>query len=504
METIAISNRFFQHDLDTYSDWKKAFWRELVQNSVDARARRLDFSIEKLENGKCKATLQDNGPGMTEETMRNVYFRLGETTKEGKADQIGGHGRARILTCFAHESYSIHTQKLLCAGNGGQFEISYAKRKNAGCRVEVTINQADAYDMESSLRNYLSTCQISSYCTINGEAFSDWLYRRRATRQVSFGTLHVSRAMPRRLLARVSGVCMFEQYISCPVGIILEVDPEKARDILTISRDNLKYSQAQELSALCSEIAVDNTSIQRDCLHNKTQIFGNLKRYVRKSEPDRNQCPTSSASSPAPSSPDANTEQQYESNHASTMGLSSLADTSTERYQLGARGGQDTGIGAPILEFSFATHFEDASKVLQRAAGQFQPTTIGGKRLKMLKAWDAAVEFFLETIAEVYTDDLTYLTGFLFSGKSEAMHIQHEGQGHLILIAPVTSTGKLSYSVQDHAKLYALALHECTHIIHKYHDEDFAATQTELAKRTLSKYNQFRARVRSAARISDQ
>ena len=499
METIAISNRFFQHDLDTYSDWKKAFWRELVQNSVDARARRLDFTIEKLEGGGCKATLQDNGPGMTEETLRNVYFRLGETTKEGKADQIGGHGRARILTCFAHESYSIHTQKLQCSGKGGQFEISYAKKKNAGCRVEVTINQADAYDMESSLRNYLSTCQISSYCTINGAPFSDWLYRRRATRQVSFGTLHVTRVHPRRLMVRVNGVCMFEQYISCPVGIILEVEPEKARDILTISRDNLKYSQAQELSALCAEVAVDNTSIQRDCLHNKTQIFGNLKRFARKAEDDHNSSPASSPFSP---SPDTNTEQQYGSTHASTMGLSSLANTSTERYQHGTGGDPDTG--APLLEFSFATHFEDASKVLQRAAGQFQPTTIRGKRLKMLKAWNAAVEFFLETIAEVYTDDLTYLTGFLFSGKSEAMHIQHEGQGHLILIAPVTSTGKLAYSVQDHAKLYALALHECTHIIHKYHDEDFAATQTELAKRTLSKYNQFRARVRSAARISDQ
>ena len=174
MQPIAISNRFFRHELNTYCRWPKAFWRELIQNSVDAGAKKLEFTCVNKDNGHCLAALQDDGPGIDEETLRNVYFQLGETTKEGAGgDQIGGHGRARILTCFAHENYRIDTGLLTCRGEGGLFEITPTLRAKKGCYVEVEISAVGTGEMLCALQEYLGTCQLPCQATINGEPFGD-------------------------------------------------------------------------------------------------------------------------------------------------------------------------------------------------------------------------------------------------------------------------------------------------------------------------------------------
>ena len=78
--TVALSPRFFANELKAYSDWRDAFWRELVQNSVDAGCRNIDVRIAGSED-EPSVTFRDDGPGMSRETLRDVYFQLGATTK---------------------------------------------------------------------------------------------------------------------------------------------------------------------------------------------------------------------------------------------------------------------------------------------------------------------------------------------------------------------------------------------------------------------------------------
>ena len=57
METISLSPSFFENELKAYSDWREAFWRELVQNSVDAGCRNID--IHSCHNEDFAATLTE-------------------------------------------------------------------------------------------------------------------------------------------------------------------------------------------------------------------------------------------------------------------------------------------------------------------------------------------------------------------------------------------------------------------------------------------------------------
>ena len=153
MPTISLSPSFFTKELQAYSDWRSAFWRELVQNSVDASCSTIKITIRPEGEG-CVVTFHDNGPGMTRETLEQVYFVVGETTKVGH-DSIGGFGRARVLTCFGHAFWKISTNQWRCTGSGTLYEISPSAARQEGCLVEVTIVLATAADMACALDLYL-------------------------------------------------------------------------------------------------------------------------------------------------------------------------------------------------------------------------------------------------------------------------------------------------------------------------------------------------------------
>src|SRR5690606_26097931 len=65
---------------------------------------------------------RDYGTGMSRRVLEEVFFALGETTKNG-TDSIGGFGRARIITCFAQRAYRIRTRNLLVHGNAGEYRV---------------------------------------------------------------------------------------------------------------------------------------------------------------------------------------------------------------------------------------------------------------------------------------------------------------------------------------------------------------------------------------------
>ena len=77
----------------------------------------------------------DDGPGMTREVLDNVYFAVGATTKSGPT-QIGGMGRARILTCFAIPSYRIRSHKYEVVGErGDKVDVAIGERLHTGAVV---------------------------------------------------------------------------------------------------------------------------------------------------------------------------------------------------------------------------------------------------------------------------------------------------------------------------------------------------------------------------------
>lgn len=130
---LSVDKGFLRGERDQYyNDFTIAFWRELFQNSVDAGATNISIDIEERQrrrygepDGPEKVTnicFVDNGHGMTAEVLNDVYFKMGRSTKKEDGGSIGGFGRARIMTCFSQESYSILTKDRFVSGDGPSFK----------------------------------------------------------------------------------------------------------------------------------------------------------------------------------------------------------------------------------------------------------------------------------------------------------------------------------------------------------------------------------------------
>jgi hypothetical protein len=87
-----------------YNNPSLAIVREILQNSQDAGATRVDFTFAKNE-----FSASDNGKGMDIESFRSFYLTLGGSKKD--SGSIGGFGAAKELLSFAWESW-------MCKGQG--------------------------------------------------------------------------------------------------------------------------------------------------------------------------------------------------------------------------------------------------------------------------------------------------------------------------------------------------------------------------------------------------
>lgn len=490
MPTISLSPSFFTKELHAYSDWRSAFWRELLQNSVDAGASKIQVTL-RPEGGGCVATFQDNGPGMTLETLEQVYFVVGETTKIG-GDSIGGFGRARILTCFGHDSWKISTNEWLCAGSGTQYEISPMETRQDGCLVEVAISLATAAEMESALDFYLQSCQLACEVRVNGTVFNGWAYRNRIAGQLSFGKVFINKSKARySVLVRVNGVQMFSRYTQAAWQIVIEIDPARSRQILTSSRDALTSRAARELDDFLGAIWVSPVSAVR-ARHQSFQEDGGAPVYrVRKKKGGGEQ---EAAEAGAGDADEAGIELKpqivqealsrapaYVALCENSGAVSSVRDCATNCLHEPPRR-KRTGSG-------YVLSVECSSRPLLVAARAFHPEMIGGTRLKLLEKWTEACKIAAEEFAELEDDAFAFRTGFTFVEDDLASCSLHGGVGDLLL-RPVQRNGKLAYKLscrQDMSRLLALAAHEVVHLSYSGHDEMFAQALTMLLGRLLNR-----------------
>jgi molecular chaperone HtpG len=69
-----------------------AFLRELVQNSMDAGATRIEVTLLRSSEGMVQTSVRDDGTGMTPPIMENALLTLFSSSKEGDSTKIGKYG----------------------------------------------------------------------------------------------------------------------------------------------------------------------------------------------------------------------------------------------------------------------------------------------------------------------------------------------------------------------------------------------------------------------------
>ncbi len=287
---IKIGPSFFKKEVLNYSNFGQSFFRELLQNSYDAKTSRIDIIIEKKEDFKYLIKFNDDGIGMSAKTLSDVFFTLGATTK-CDSSSIGGFSKARIMTHFSSEYYKISTQDCFCEGSGASYNITTGNPYVYGCHMEIMVDAKNRYgdqiDMLQECYDYLGMCQLDCQVFVNGQRFTSWLYKRTKVRELDFGTIHTNKngTHKNKVLVRVSGILMFSKYTNAKEQVVLEITPEISREVLTSSRDTFSanHSYQKQLDSFLNELAIDTKSALKDRSRKYQLRFGSscFKNSVR-------------------------------------------------------------------------------------------------------------------------------------------------------------------------------------------------------------------------------
>ena len=506
---IAVPKDFFKKERkNLYSNWALAFWREMFQNSLDAKATSVFIEMDESD-GKIHLAFTDNGCGMDRETLEDVFFCLGATTKENENNSVGGFGRARILTCFAMDHYSIATGNLHVSGDGAYYEIFENTDNQRGTKFDIWIDDSTIDEMKDELDNLINYSQMTCGVYYNGSKMKPGAYRNRFTKELSFGNIYLNKSKPSygRILVRVNGLHMFSMYTSYSKQVIVEIDPKSSRSILNANRDHFQYPYDEELQSFVRELSVDTLSALRP-VRNKSAIFSTGKGNNRLIIPGKANLLTDNDHSmdDAESSGgkyDATmgstyTDRSVSSSHNAPRHINDWKNRILSNVVV-----RDETCGFDTEIRNVIDHYNPRNWYITRENGKtkFQ----GVNRLKLLLAWEAACAEALKAFAISQSENsfhalsLDWTVGWIFSTEINACYLRSEvdrSTTHAFLLNPLSRSkseikncsradnpGSMKYSItnkQDWRALASRAAHEVTHVLYSQHDEQYARLLTEI------------------------
>ena len=243
-ETVRIPPDYFKTSVTkTYSNVQTALIRELLQNSIDAKATKIDCVAQ---NGLL--IWQDNGHGMSKSRMIEAMLTMGGSVKEEGA--VGGFGEAKILILFAQKAFEIVSLDTAYAGEGLTYwPISHKYLQG----TKITLTLADipqlTYFLESNIREFIANCNLAPgiKISVNGvRAKSNSSLGKALINLEELGTIY-QRKWKRNesksrgsILVQHNGVNMFSHYTGSTSERIV-LDLKNSTETMTSNRDGFNY-----------------------------------------------------------------------------------------------------------------------------------------------------------------------------------------------------------------------------------------------------------------------
>lgn len=486
MPRVRFADDFFRKERNqAYADWRLSVWRELFQNAIDQQAGEIRIGLTERD-GWVDLRFADNGPGMTRDVLENVYFAIGATTKSGPG-QIGGMGRARVLTCFAMQSYKLRSQDYLVEGCGGDYEV-VDMPFIGGCALDIAVDDATLEQLQAKLLTFLGESRISANIYLNGERLTERaplngrFVRNLEYNGTTFARVFVNKSAPQRLIVRVNGVSMYTRRISAKAQVVVELEPGLSRQVLTSNRDGMHWTYSDVLDGFLTALAADTSSALRPRFTSRTTVArgGGMKTIRNPAKVKAQVIEAIDAWREKVVEPVVQDDWQFDA--------TAMNDTHNEVVMYDDWIKQTFG--------DIYVYDETESTVMHKAVSAYLPENWrvtmlpdgrtfrkGGNIVRVLLMWQAAIDYALEVAMEpLGKTDVTRAVGFLFADDRRAEH-RAVDNGHVFSLRPVDAKGKLAYSVTNRQSLrllMALAKHEVTHVTQRYHDEDFASLREEI------------------------
>lgn len=226
-----------------YNDIPMAIVREIIQNSQDAGANKVEFAFDEGE-----FNAWDDGKGMDLEEFRNFYLTLGGTKKE--SGSIGGFGAAKELLSFAWPSWVCRGQGFMVTGHGADTpQSSKVGGVDKGFFVGASDGSFYSKDFLASLRRLVGLSNLSCQ-VICGSADLEsgrTLRSNQLFREYDFGKVYIHKSQPAgfeetgHLYIRTRGLFTGSEYIGGDYVYYLDLD-KASPDVLTENRDSLRYN----------------------------------------------------------------------------------------------------------------------------------------------------------------------------------------------------------------------------------------------------------------------
>lgn len=443
IEQVIVPDTFFTKALKEYSNWKAAWFREALQNAIDAGATRIDTDITEMDGGVL-LHFNDNGVGMTEETLRNAFFTLGGSFKD--KDSVGGFGYAKTLLCFAWPSWTIQTGSIMCEGTHGRFEVRYTDTHVQGVSITVWLPNESAQDIWYHRDSVLSHLRTNVQVYVDGLQWTPDVLEVSETIDTPLGRLSILKnAGYSELYVRIGGIPMLRIWNTQKFSGYLDM-VGKSTEVLTANRDGLKSHVSTSLNTILTEYGSYRSYIEElACIDVRIR---DSHSYASKYLPAQEQDPCVTTACLKSETLD---REIQEARDMRERAIQQLTNINFSEYPI------DFYVQVSKIDTNFKNVLHELS--LQRLA-------------KTAKVWDTVVRAMLPTVG-----DTSVICGFTFDETAEAKNsLGTDGIYRILLNTRVLSK---DWTLED---LIDLAAHELAHIAERNHNEDFVMEDFRIRK----------------------
>lgn len=512
--TVRLGPEFFQAPLKEYAEWQVKWWREVVQNGVDAGATEMVLLAREEEDGNWTIAAQDNGKGMDKTTLVDKFLVLGGTTKVGAAGKTGGFGKAKELIILPWLSWRIATNDLEANGQGASYKLSKIAF-SPGVQVEAVMPGANHTTLQAAReflqRSYIPQCSFS-LVTASGEvelaqanASTDgWRVLEDTDQYTVYFEEREDGEREYYAWVRSNGLFMFTLYVGeIPGRMVIELKGPSI-ELLTSNRDGFRdRTLSRHLSEFAERLAKDTKSALREKSGHVRKKYSTGKKYMaeivvpydvktEKSSTGREDVLTTEGVI------EIVNQMKELAVQTGEEGLSERADLAQSLLtELPFNG--DRGLEAALKQLSWEPDFVLVSEVDNfRVPKKFTPEHMTTRVKRFAQVWAETCRWVLMQLG----CGKPYSIGFIFTPDSAAAYLYENGE-HWLLINPFRGREAVetlkrihrgydepsaaesleSFQVtdrEDFKLVYAMAVHECTHFADEvsYHDEAFASALT--------------------------
>ena len=476
METARISKSFFRKEILNYANPWEDFIRELYQNSIDAGSKNIKISLHEINDKETYVVFQDDGCGMTEEVLRNVYFHIGETTKD-IGDYVGGFGKARILTTFAHEEYNIKTQDNIVSGSYAEFEISKSSEYFSGTFLKIKISE-NIIKLLNNFQIYFNACNTEKInLEIDGVAHVNYPRKLKLIDELEFAKVYVDEKNKEfsECFTRVNGIQMYSEFLpsNAKNDIIIEIDKDKSKEVFLSNRNSIKYDYKKQINDLMSEIAINPLSSIKGRAFKYNVVYGKYRTIgeIIKNDDDYSDNYHCSDNEDLNKTNSNITEKRHDHSVAKNNKIKSKTEYQEE-----------------IMKINMMIQNESISECIYNSSKDFDPKnwiSLNNHKYKLFLMWDSFVEDILKITCKMYPNFIiNFHTGFIFTDDKDKLAVNYQKNGVFhILLNPISEFGYQKYRISDNlnvSQLISLAIHEVCHCLTIYHDEIFSSYMTAL------------------------